>query len=62
MFRKHCFIENSYYIIYETQVGRIVKNNPVKEFTGYVSGEETNKKIIHDVFSKGDTAFVSGTD
>lgn len=41
-------------------VGKIINDNPVKEFSGYVSAEETNRKIVHNVFSQGDKAFTSG--
>lgn len=35
-------------------VEKIVKGNPAKEFHGYANKAETEKKIIHDVYSKGD--------
>lgn len=41
-------------------VGRIIKGDPVKDFTGYVSGKDTSKKVITDVFAHGDSAFASG--
>lgn len=40
--------------------GKIVKGNPVREFDGYVNKKATEKKILHDVFWKGDTAFMTG--
>ena len=40
--------------------GKIVKGNPVREFDGYVNKAATQKKILHDVFRKGDTAFMTG--
>lgn len=45
---------------YGEMVGKIIKGHPVKEFHGYVSSKETDKKMIHDVFNKGDVAFSSG--
>lgn len=41
-------------------VGRIVDKDPVRQFDGYSNPKETSKKIIHDVFMKGDKAFASG--
>ncbi|BFZ05567.1 hypothetical protein BsWGS_08606 [Bradybaena similaris] len=41
-------------------VGKIVKGNPVREFDGYVDDSSTSKKIIRDVFTKGDLAFSTG--
>ncbi|VDL68480.1 unnamed protein product [Nippostrongylus brasiliensis] len=41
-------------------VSTIRKNNPLLQFEGYLNQSETNKKIIRDVFSKGDSCFVSG--
>jgi solute carrier family 27 fatty acid transporter 1/4 len=41
-------------------VGRIVENHPVREFQGYADSTSTNKKIVRDVFSKGDAAFRTG--
>lgn len=41
-------------------VGKIIKNNPLKDFTGYLSEKDTRKKQIKDVFSKGDVGFSSG--
>lgn len=41
-------------------VGKIIKTDPVRDFPGYVSKAATDKKIIHDVFRRGDTAFLSG--
>jgi len=45
---------------YGEMVGKIIKGNPLKDFVGYVSNNDTNKKLIRDVFSKGDVAFSSG--
>lgn len=41
-------------------VGKIVRGDPLRSFDGYVCREATKKKIVPDVFSKGDMAFVSG--
>ncbi|NWI15875.1 S27A4 protein, partial [Crypturellus soui] len=41
-------------------VGRIVKNNPLQHFDGYLNQSATNKKIARDVFSKGDAAYLTG--
>lgn len=42
-------------------MGAIRKNDALVEFSGYANSKEaTEKKIIRDVFSKGDFAFSSG--
>lgn len=41
-------------------VSTIRKDNPLLQFEGYLNKSETNKKIIRDVFAKGDSCFVSG--
>ena len=41
-------------------VGKIVKGNASRDFDGYVDGTATNKKIIRDVFKKGDQCFSTG--
>nr|XP_023687699.1 long-chain fatty acid transport protein 4 [Paramormyrops kingsleyae] len=41
-------------------VGRIIQNDPLRRFDGYVNQTATNKKIAHDVFKKGDSAYLSG--
>lgn len=41
-------------------VGKIDQNNPIRAFDGYSNKEATNKKIIRDVFAKGDMFFASG--
>lgn len=46
---------------YGEMVGKIVRGSPLKDFVGYVSNNDTNKKLIKDVFNKGDVAFSSGT-
>lgn len=41
-------------------VSTIRKNNPLLVFEGYLNKSETNKKVIHDVFRHGDSAFLTG--
>lgn len=41
-------------------VGKHDPNDPVKDFKGYTSAEETEKKFITNVMSYGDCAFLSG--
>ena len=41
-------------------VGKIIANDPVREFKGYADKKATSKKVIYDVFKKGDSAFLSG--
>ena len=41
-------------------VGKIVKGDPLREFDGYVNKSASSKKITMDVFSKGDSAFLTG--
>lgn len=41
-------------------VSTIRKNNPLLQFEGYLNEKETTKKILHDVFCKGDSCFLSG--
>ena len=41
-------------------VGKIVRGDPVKDFQGYRDPEATKKKILTDVFQKGDLYFRSG--
>lgn len=41
-------------------IGKIVKGNSAREFLGYVDEKASAKKIVHDVFHKGDMAFLSG--
>jgi len=38
----------------------MIKNQATKQFDGYVNKEATKKKIAYDIFSKGDSAFISG--
>ncbi|PSN39833.1 Long-chain fatty acid transport protein 4 [Blattella germanica] len=41
-------------------IGKINSNNPTRAFLGYVNKKESQKKVVHDVFTKGDSAFISG--
>ena len=38
----------------------IKKGNAQREFNGYLDKEESKKKIIENVFTKGDKAFLTG--
>ena len=38
----------------------MISDDPVHQFDGYVDKEATDKKIVHDIFNKGDSAFRSG--
>ncbi|KAJ8679469.1 hypothetical protein QAD02_015256 [Eretmocerus hayati] len=41
-------------------IGKIIPNNPSRAFLGYVDKKASKSKIVHDVFAKGDSAFLSG--
>ncbi|XP_029031173.1 long-chain fatty acid transport protein 1-like [Betta splendens] len=41
-------------------VGRIGHNDPFRRFDGYVDLDSTKQKVAHNVFSVGDSAYVSG--
>ena len=41
-------------------VGKIVRGDPIKDFRGYQDKEATEKKILRNVFRKGDLYFRSG--
>lgn len=41
-------------------IGKIVPSNPARAFLGYVNRKDSDKKIVTDVFEKGDSAFLSG--
>ncbi|XP_044596471.1 long-chain fatty acid transport protein 4-like isoform X2 [Cotesia glomerata] len=41
-------------------IGKIIPNNPHRAFLGYVDEKASERKVIHDVFKKGDSAFHSG--
>ncbi|XP_066596385.1 long-chain fatty acid transport protein 4 isoform X2 [Prorops nasuta] len=41
-------------------IGKILPNNPTRAFLGYVDQKASKSKVVHDVFAKGDSAFLSG--
>ncbi|CAG5097119.1 Similar to SLC27A4: Long-chain fatty acid transport protein 4 (Macaca fascicularis) [Cotesia congregata] len=41
-------------------IGKIIPNNPHRAFLGYVDEKASERKVIHNVFKKGDSAFHSG--
>ncbi|KAG7223730.1 hypothetical protein INR49_026412, partial [Caranx melampygus] len=41
-------------------VGRINHTDPLRRFDGYANQDSTKKKIAHNVFKMGDSAYVSG--
>lgn len=41
-------------------IGKINHKNPARAYLGYVNERESEKKVVHDVFEKGDSAFLSG--
>ncbi|XP_046398342.1 long-chain fatty acid transport protein 4 isoform X2 [Ischnura elegans] len=41
-------------------VGKIIPNDPLRAFHGYVDKSASDKKVVRDVFRKGDAAFISG--
>ncbi|XP_076231493.1 long-chain fatty acid transport protein 4 [Calliopsis andreniformis] len=41
-------------------IGLIKEGNPLREFNGYLDKEASKKKIIENVFTKGDKAFLTG--
>lgn len=41
-------------------IGKIIPSNPARAFLGYLNEKESKKKIVTDVFVKGDSAFLSG--
>ncbi|XP_066141587.1 long-chain fatty acid transport protein 4 isoform X1 [Euwallacea fornicatus] len=41
-------------------IGKIIPNNPSRAFLGYVDEEASKKKVVYDVFCRGDSAFISG--
>lgn len=41
-------------------IGKILPGNPSRAFLGYVDRKASDKKVVHDVFKKGDMAFLSG--
>uniref|UniRef100_A0AAQ5X431 Very long-chain fatty acid transport protein n=1 Tax=Amphiprion ocellaris TaxID=80972 RepID=A0AAQ5X431_AMPOC len=43
-------------------VGRINHTDPLRRFDGYADKDSTNKKIAHNVFKMGDSAYISGVE
>uniref|UniRef100_A0A3Q2QK54 Arachidonate--CoA ligase n=1 Tax=Fundulus heteroclitus TaxID=8078 RepID=A0A3Q2QK54_FUNHE len=41
-------------------VGKIIQNDPLRRFDGYVNQSATSKKVASSVFKKGDSAYLSG--
>ncbi|XP_045126369.1 long-chain fatty acid transport protein 4-like isoform X2 [Portunus trituberculatus] len=41
-------------------IGKIIQNDPIRDFHGYADQNATKKKVVKDVFKKGDFAFLSG--
>lgn len=41
-------------------VSSIRKNNPLLIYEGYVNDKDSDKKILHNVFKDGDSAFLTG--
>ena len=41
-------------------VSTIRRSNPLLIFEGYLNDDETRSKVLHDVFRKGDSVFLSG--
>ena len=64
-YRSITFINNlcNYFFLIDEPgmfVGQIKKNDPSREFHGYVDKKSSENKSWHDVFHKGDSVFVSG--
>ncbi len=41
-------------------IGKIVRGDPIKDFEGYKDKKATQKKVLSNVFDKGDLYFRSG--
>ncbi|XP_065353304.1 long-chain fatty acid transport protein 4 [Cloeon dipterum] len=41
-------------------IGKIIPNDPIRAFLGYVDKSASEKKVVRDVFKIGDSAFLSG--
>lgn len=41
-------------------VGKINPKNPARQYLGYVDKDASEKKVVKDVFTHGDAAFISG--
>jgi hypothetical protein len=59
-------LESCYLILIKTGepgvfVGKIIADDPIRAFLGYVDKTASEKKIVRDVFKHGDAAFLSGT-
>ena len=63
-FRKHAMCMTGQFDLSSGELGelagKIIKGNPVREFDGYVNKAATQKKVLTDVFTKGDMAFMTG--
>jgi solute carrier family 27 fatty acid transporter 1/4 len=41
-------------------VGLISSSNAIRDFHGYVDKQASSRKILHNVFKRGDRAFLTG--
>jgi solute carrier family 27 fatty acid transporter 1/4 len=41
-------------------VGLISSSNVIQEFHGYIDKEALSRKILHNVFKRGERAFITG--
>lgn len=41
-------------------MGRIIQQDPLRRFDGYLNQGANNKKIAKDVFKQGDQAYLTG--
>lgn len=41
-------------------VGLISSSNAIRDFHGYVDKKDSSRKILHNVFKRGDKAFLTG--
>lgn len=41
-------------------LGSIDSTDPLRRFDGYIDDDSTSRKIVHNVFKMGDSAYVSG--
>eukprot|EP00795_Rhopilema_esculentum_P010551 gene10551-19283_t len=41
-------------------IGKIKNNDPLRKFDGYLNKQATSKKIVHDIFTHGDSCFLTG--
>lgn len=42
-------------------IGKIQAKNPARQFLGYVDKTASEKKVVRNVFTHGDSAFISGS-